>query len=117
MAGRLRLGTLGTQDIHITGSPTYSHFSGIFKYHTKFAFDVRENPLLDARFGQETTCIIPVDMGDLLTNLTLRYQFFCKVLTEETITDEDPFTPNVGIHAIEHADLFIGGYRLPLPEL
>ena len=112
MAGRLRLGTLGTQDIHITGSPTYSHFSGIFKYHTKFAFDVRENPLLDARFGQEKTCIIPVDMGDLLTNLTLRYKFFCKVLTEETIADEDPFTPNVGIHAIEHADLFIGGTHI-----
>lgn len=112
MAGRLRLGTLGTQDIHISGSPTYSHFSGIFKHHTKFAFDVRENPLLDARFGQETTCIIPVDMGDLLTNLTLRYKFFSKVLTEQDITDEDPFTPNVGIHAIEYADLFIGGTHI-----
>lgn len=112
MAGRLRLGTLGTQDIHISGSPTYSHFSSIFKYHTKFAFDVRENPLLDARFGQETTCIIPVDMGDLLTNLTLRYKFFSKVLTEQDITDEDPFTPNVGIHAIEYADLFIGGTHI-----
>ncbi len=112
MAGRLRLDSLGTQDIHITGSPTYSHFSGIFKKHTQFAFDVRENPLLDARFGQETTCIIPVDMGDLLTNLTLRYKFFSKVLTEETITDEDPFTPNVGIHAIEYADLFIGGTHI-----
>ena len=112
MAGRLRLGTLGTQDIHITGSPTYSHFSSIFKYPTNFAFDTRENPLLEPRFGQETMCIIPVDMGDLLTNLTLRYQFFFKSSQELDIPGDDPFTPNVGIHAIEYADLFIGGTHI-----
>ena len=112
MAGRLRIGTLGIQDIPITGSPTYSHFSSIFKHHTIFAFDVREHPLLEPRFGQETTCFIPVDMGDLLTNLTLRYQFFARAPPGQEIVDEDPFTPNVGIHAIEYADLFIGGTHI-----
>ena len=114
MAGTLTLGTLGIQDMSISGNPTYSHFSGIFKHHTKFAFDVREQPLLEPEFGQETMCIIPVDMGDLLTNLTLRYQFLFKAST--TLDDfpeaEDPFTPNVGIHAIEYADLFIGGTHI-----
>lgn len=113
MAGRLRLGTLGTQDTPITGSPTYSHFLGIFKHHTNFAFDVREHPLIDAIPGQETTCIIPIDVGDLLTNLTLRYQFFYKASVSSTHPSggnyDDPFTPNVGIHAIEYADLYIGG--------
>ena len=117
MAGRLRLGTLGTQDIPISGSPTYSHFLSIFKNHTVFAFDVREHPLLDAKFNEETMCIIPVDMGDLLTNLTLRYKFYYKASVSSTYeiagtptgNYDDPFTPNVGIHAIEYADLFIGG--------
>lgn len=114
MAGKLTLGTLGIQDMSISGNPTYSHFSGIFKHHTKFAFDVREQPLLEPEFGQETMCIIPVDMGDLLTNLTLRYQFLFKASTtlEEFPEAEDPFTPNVGIHAIEYADLFIGGTHI-----
>jgi hypothetical protein len=112
MAGRLRLGTLGTQDMHITDSPTYSHFSGIFKKPTNFAFDVREQPLLEPKFGQETMCIIPVDMGDLLTNLTLRYQFFFRAPPGTEIPGDDPFAPNVGIHAIEYADLFIGGMHI-----
>lgn len=114
MAGTLTLGTLGIQDMSISGNPTYSHFSGIFKHHTKFAFDVREQPLLEPEFGQETMCIIPVDMGDLLTNLTLRYQFLFKASTtlEDFPEAEDPFTPNVGIHAIEYADLFIGGTHI-----
>jgi len=114
MAGTLTLGTLGIQDMSISGNPTYSHFSGIFKHHTKFAFDVREQPFLEPEFGQETMCIIPVDMGDLLTNLTLRYQFLFKASTtlDEFPEAEDPFTPNVGIHAIEYADLFIGGTHI-----
>lgn len=112
MAGRLRLSTLGTQDMHITGDPTYSHFLHVFKKHTNFAFDVREHPLLEAVFGQETTCFIPVDMGDLLTNLTLRYQFFFRAPPETSIPGDDPFTPNVGIHAIEYADLYLGGTHI-----
>lgn len=116
MAGRLRLSTLGTQDTYISGSPTYSHFLGIFKNHTNFAFDVREQPLLEAKFDQETMCIIPIDMGDLLTNLTLRYKFFYKASVSSTHSTsgnyDDPFTPNVGIHAIEYADLFIGGMHI-----
>src|SRR5210317_1769064 len=126
MAGKLTLGTTGIQDMYITEDPTYSHFSGIFKRHTKFAFDVREHPLLEAAFDQDTMCIIPIDMGDLLTNLTLRYKFFFKAsvsnvypMGDVTPTAEnptgnydDPFTPTVGIHAIEYADLFIGGTHI-----
>lgn len=113
MSGRVRLGALGIQDTPITGSPTYSHFLGIFKHHTNFAFDVREYPLIDAKLDKETIGIIPIDVGDLLTNLTLRYQFFYKASdlyeTPSGGNYDDPFTPNVGIHAIEYADLYIGG--------
>jgi hypothetical protein len=120
MAGRLILGTVGTQDLYITEHPTYSHFVGIFKHHTKFAFDVREHPLLVPIFGEETTCFIPVDMGDLLTNLTLRYTLSFKASVSSTFpvnetptgNYDDPFTPNVAIHAIEYADLFLGGFRV-----
>ena len=126
MAGKLTLGTIGIQDMYVIGNPTYSHFSGIFKRHTKFAFDVREHPLLDAKFDQDTIGIIPIDMGDLLTNLTLRYKFFFKASVSNvypmggvtptaanpTGNYDDPFTPTVGIHAIEYADLFIGGTHI-----
>lgn len=124
MSGKLTLGILGTQDLYITENPSYSHFSSVFKRHTKFAFDVREHPLLEPRFDQDTICYIPVDMGDLLTNLTLRYTLSFKASVSSTFPRseddpptienpignyDDPFTPNVGINAIEYADLFIGG--------
>ncbi len=121
MAGRLTLGTLGTQDLYLTEHPTYSHFLALFKHHTKFAFDVREHPLIVPILGKETTCFIPVDMGDLLTNLTLRYTLSFKASVssssfpvdgEPTGNYDDPFTPNVAIHAIEYADLFLGGFHI-----
>lgn len=127
MAGKLSLGTLGMQDIYITENPNYSHFSSIFKRHTKFAFDVREHPLLKPEFDRETVCYIPVDMGDILTNLTLRFKLFFKASVPSTFPRsednpptaenptgnyDDPFTPNVGINAIEYADLFIGGVHI-----
>lgn len=126
MAGKLTLGTIGIQDMYVTGNPTYSHFSSIFKRHTKFAFDVREHPFLEAAFGRETMCFIPVDMGDLLTNLTLRYKFFFRASVSSTYQNggapptaenptgnyDDPFTPTAAIHAIEYADLFIGGVHI-----
>jgi hypothetical protein len=121
MAGRLTLGTLGIQDTYISGNPTYSHFLGVFKQHTNFAFDVREHPLIGANFDSDSICFIPLDMGDLITNVTLRYKFFFKASvssTSFTAVDtptgnyDDPFTPCAGIHAIEYADLFIGGMHI-----
>lgn len=117
MSGKLTLGTMGTQDLYITDNPSYSHFSSVFKRHTKFAFDVREHPLLEPRFDQDTICYIPVDMGDLLTNLTLRYTLSFKASVSSTSSPtpgdyDDPFTPNVGINAVEYADLFIGGVHM-----
>jgi hypothetical protein len=56
-------------------------------------------------------------MGDLLTNLTLRYTLSFKASVSPTASPipgdyDDPFTPNVGINAIEYADLFIGGVHM-----
>lgn len=69
-------------------------------------------------------CIIPVDFGDLITTLTLRYKLFYKAsISSGHFTGsvahngysahdgsyDDPFTNNVGIHAIDYAELYIGG--------
>lgn len=107
MSGRLVLASKGTQDLWISAEPTYSHFLFAMKKHTKFAFDTLEFPLLEAKFEQETTCYIPMDAGDLLNRLTLKYTI--------DFTTSDPgyiFTNFAGVHSIEYVDLFMGGVKI-----
>lgn len=107
MSGRLVLASKGTQDLWISEEPTYSHFLFALKKHTKFAFDTLEFPLLEPKFEQETICYIPMDAGDLLTRLSIRY-----TINHTTSSGERIFTPFAGIHLIEYADLFIGGVKI-----
>lgn len=107
MSGKLYLQASGKQNIYITGNPTYSHFLYNIKKHSRFAFETVETPLLSPELGNGTLCYIPLS-GDLLTNMTLRYKLYLK--TSPGL--KYPLTEDVGIHAIEYADLFIGGTRI-----
>lgn len=124
MSGKLQIAISGLQNEFISGKPTFSHFLSVFKKHTKFAFNVNEFPLVDAKLGEETKCIIPVDSGDLINTLTLRWKLYYKAsIGSEHFTGsvahngysaygrtyDDPFTPNVGMHGIDYAELYIGG--------
>lgn len=124
MSGKLVLSITGIQDEFISKNPTFSHFLSVFKKHTKFAFNTIETPLVNARFGEETECIIPLDAGDLINTLTLRWKLYYKAsISSEHFTGsvghggyearggtyDNPFTDNVGIHGIEYAELYIGG--------
>jgi len=124
MSGKLQIAITGLQNQFISGNPTFSHFLSNFKKHTKFAFNTIESPLVNAKFDEETMCIIPIDSGDLINTFTLRYKLFYKAsISSEHFTGsvghngygaygeryDDPFTANVGIHAIDYAELYIGG--------
>jgi hypothetical protein len=114
MSGKLFLSITGLQSEFISKNPTFSHFLSVFKKHTKFAFNTIEIPLVNAKLDEESICIIPVDVGDLINTFTLRYKLFYKASISSghfgsAGSYDDPFTPNVGIHAIDYAELYIGG--------
>ena len=124
MSGKFQLAITGLQNEFISGKPTFSHFLSVYKKHTKFAFNVNEFPLVNAKLGEETQCIIPVDSGDLINTMTLRWKLYYKAsISSEHFTGslshngyqaygrtyDDPFTPHVGIHGIDYAELYIGG--------
>ncbi len=124
MSGKLVLSITGIQDEFISKNPTFSHFLSVFKKHTKFAFNTIEIPLVNAKLGEETQCIIPLDAGDLINTLTLRWNLYYKAsISSEHFTGsvghggysakggtyDNPFTDNVGIHGIDYAELYIGG--------
>ncbi|MAT63741.1 MAG: hypothetical protein CL881_08100 [Dehalococcoidia bacterium] len=110
MSGKLQIAISGLQNEFISGNPTFSHFLSAFKKHTKFAFNVNEFPLVNAKLGEETQCIIPVDSGDLISTLTLRWKMYFKSSISSTSTSfVQPFHNNIGIHGIDYAELYIGG--------
>ena len=78
MSGKLKIAATGIQNQFISENPTFSYFLSNFKKHTKFAFNTIENPLINAKLGEETMCIIPIDSGDLINTFTLRYKLFYK---------------------------------------
>lgn len=114
MSGKLQLATKGIQNNWINGSPTKSHFLLNFKKHTKFAFDTLEIPVNEADYGKLSTCFIPLNAGDLITKMTLRYQLNWG--TYEPRSYRDAFHLSVvefgAIHLIEYADLYIGGVHI-----
>jgi len=112
MSGRLQLAGRGLQNEWINGTPTQSHFLFTLKKHTKFAFDTLEIPVTGADYGKESICFIPLDAGDLITGMTLRYN-----LTFTSRTYRDGLrAANVSrypaVHLIDHVDLYIGGMQI-----
>tara|TARA_B110000914_G_scaffold65981_1_gene57610 strand:- start:146 stop:1648 length:1503 start_codon:yes stop_codon:yes gene_type:complete len=121
MSGKLQIATRGLQNEWINGTPTQSHFLFSLNKHSKFAFDILEIPLSDPEYDGESTCVIPLDAGDLITQMTLRY--------EMNVSMSNPpsgFNPSVlknalrntfiknspALHLIEYVDLFMGGMHI-----
>ena len=112
MSGRLNLATRGLQNKWINEIPTQSHFLFTLKKHTKFAFDTLEIPVTGADYGKESICFIPLDAGDLITGMTLRYNLtFTSRFYRDALR-----TANVSrypaVHLIDHIDLYIGGMHI-----
>ena len=107
----LKLAATGVNDTWCTGQPSFSHFLMNFKRHTKFAQERVETPFDgDIDFGQEVSCRIPHNKGDLVRTLSLKI----------TLSDPQPdgavndvyWPPSVCSHLIEYADLLIGGQTI-----
>jgi len=116
MAGRLNLAAVGVMDKWLTGDPQYSHFLSRFRRSSKFSFEQIETPFdgtID--FGQEVTCRVPKDKGDLIRTMTL------KITLSDPVPDLAPnpgyrndkyYPPSVCAHLIEYADLVIGSQTI-----
>lgn len=108
----LKLAATGLADVWCTGQPTFSHFLMNFKRHTKFAQERLETPF-DGKvdFGEELSCRIPRNKGDLIRTMTL------KITLSDPIPDGDAgndayYPPSVCSHLVEWVDLLIGGQTI-----
>lgn len=72
-AGYIQLAAIGQQDAFLTGSPSITYFSGVYRRHTPFVLEAYEIPFLEPQmlYGTTNTCRIPAK-GDLVKGLTLK---------------------------------------------
>jgi hypothetical protein len=112
MSGRLQIATRGLQNEWINGTPTQSHFLFSLNKHSKFAFDIFEIPLSETEYDRESTCIIPLDAGDLITQMTLRYQIFLKDVSLRSALQIMFIKNSSALHLIEYVDLFMSGMHI-----
>ena len=112
MSGKLQIATRGLQNEWINGTPTQSHFLFSLNKHSKFAFDILEIPLSDPEYDGESTCVIPLDAGDLITQMTLRYQIFLKDVSLRSALQIMFIKNSPALHLIEYVDLFMGGMHI-----
>ena len=112
MSGRLQIATRGLQNEWINGTPTQSHFLFSLNKHSKFAFDIFEIPLSETEYDRESTCVIPLDAGDLITQMTLRYQIFLKDVSLRSALQIMFIKNSPALHLIEYVDLFMGGMHI-----
>ena len=112
MSGRLQLASRGLQNEWINGTPTQSHFLFTLKKHTKFAFDTLEIPVTGADYGKESICFIPLDAGDLITGMTLRYNLTFTSRSYRDVLRAANVSRYPAVHLIDHVDLYIGGMHI-----
>ena len=112
MSGRLQIATRGLQNEWINGTPTQSHFLFSLNKHSKFAFDIFEIPLSETEYDRESTCVIPLDAGDLITQMTLRYQMSMKDVSFRSSLTDLWVKNSPALHLIEYVDLFMGGMHI-----
>jgi hypothetical protein len=112
MSGRLHLATRGLQNKWINENPVQSHFLFTLKKHTKFAFDTLELPVTGADYDKESICFIPLDAGDLITGMTLRYNLTFTSRTYRDVLRTKSVSRYPAVHLIDHVDLYIGGMHI-----
>lgn len=112
MSGRLHLATRGLQNKWINENPVQSHFLFTLKKHTKFAFDTLELPVTGADYDKESICFIPLDAGDLITGMTLRYNLTFTSRTYRNVLRTKSVSRYPAVHLIDHVDLYIGGMHI-----
>ena len=71
-AGAVQLAAIGQQDAYLTGEPSVTYFSGVYRRHTPFSLQAFSIPFQGQQFqwGAQSVCRIPYK-GDLVRSTTL----------------------------------------------
>jgi hypothetical protein len=104
--GILQLVAYGAEDLYITGKPEITHFKMIYRRHTQFSMETKEETFDNyGQFGNTSTITIPRN-GDLIKNLYLQL-----VLNEITPSFGSKFawSQYIGALIIKNIRLEIGG--------
>ena len=109
MAGRVQLEAVGPQDNLFTDDPEYTYFIKNFKKHgnySKFYNDLDFNGHVE--FGEEITCVIPQNQGDLLKGVSVKVTL--GGIDQNLVSGYDHITyvESIAQAMIEYADLYIG---------
>jgi hypothetical protein len=108
--GILQLLIKGPQDIFLTENPELSFFKTIYKKHSAFAIETKEQFFNSLSFGNKSICPIAKD-GDLITNISVRISL--PSLNNKKNDSCDTifgWSNSIGHVLIEYAELEIGGY-------
>mgnify|MGYP000300373315 CR=1 FL=1 len=130
--GIIQLIAKGPQDIFLTEDPEISFFKTVFKKHTAFAIETKEQFFNNVSFGTKSTCNIAKD-GDLISNISVRItlpslnplsimkntklcvkdidvECFCERCSKKTTETIFGWANSIGHVLVEYAELEIGGY-------
>ena len=71
-AGAVQLAAIGQQDAYLTGEPSVTYFSGVYRRHTPFSLQAFSIPFQGSQvnWGSQAVCKIPYK-GDLVRGATL----------------------------------------------
>jgi hypothetical protein len=71
-AGAIQLAAIGQQDAYLTGEPSITYFSGVYRRHTPFSLQAFNIPFQGSQvnWGSQAVCRIPYK-GDLVRGATL----------------------------------------------
>lgn len=130
--GLIQLIARGPQDIFLTEKPEISFFKTVYKKHTAFAIETREQYFNNVCFGNKASCNIIKD-ADLISNIALKVSLpslnthniiknskicvqdidiecFCEKCSKKNTETIFGWTNSIGHVLIEYAELEIGGF-------
>jgi hypothetical protein len=108
--GILQLLIKGPQDIFITENPELSFFKTVFKKHSAFSIETKEQFFNSICFGTKSICQIAKD-GDLISNISVRITLPSLNLKKKENCDIIfGYANSIGHLMIEYVELEIGGY-------
>jgi len=110
MAGRVQLETVGISDRYFTDDPEYTYWRKVFRKHGAYAKEtVTLDPDEPGDFGKKVKFRIPVNQGDVLTNVALRMKL--PAIARQNLGTGNTrygYIESVGHALIESVELFIG---------
>jgi hypothetical protein len=131
--GLIQLIARGPHDIFLTENPEISFFKTVYRKHTPFAIETKEQYFNSVSFGSKSVCNISKD-ADLISNIALRISLpslnqniiknkniclkdiddecFCEKCSKKNTDIIFSWVNTIGHVLVEYAELEIGGYTI-----